>query len=76
MMCPSTWQIQPAVNNHKGIFQNPRTSGAIRKSEIETPIMGNAKRVKDAVDRILMTLFIAIDPGPEATAGFCRHRES
>ena len=24
--------------------------------------MGNAKRVKEAVDRVLMSLFIAIDP--------------
>jgi len=31
---------QPAVNKDNGIFQNPRTSGAIRKSEIKTAIMG------------------------------------
>jgi hypothetical protein len=37
---PRNWQIQPRVNSDNGIFQNPRISGASRKSGIETAIMG------------------------------------
>jgi len=38
--CPTNWNSQPAKNNPAGILQNPRTSGAIKKSGIDTAIIG------------------------------------